>query len=79
MKSSWTSGLEKELAHDIKVNFVDSLVTRKRLTQLLELRAEESRRVCRSKVSYDSHNWAYLQADQNGYERALLEIIELVK
>jgi hypothetical protein len=27
---------------------------------------------------FDNPSWAYKQADKNGYERALLEIIELI-
>lgn len=33
----------------------------------------------RAKPDYQSSSWAYIQADQNGYERAMKEIIELIE
>lgn len=78
MKVSWTKGVGKELAIDITQNFKESLVMRKRLVALLEEKASLSTKASRSKDGYDSANWAYLQADARGYERALFEIISLI-
>lgn len=78
MKVSWTKGVDKELAIDIRQNFKESLVMRKRLTQLLEEKAEVSLAASRGKVTYDNPNWALLQADAVGYQRALQEIISLI-
>ncbi len=78
MKSSWTKLLDAEVARDIKSNFQASLLTRKRLARLLEEKVDESNRTARSKTSYDTPNWPLLQADQRGYERALLEVIDLI-
>ncbi len=78
MKVSWTKGVDKELAIDIRQNFKESLVMRKRLAQLLEEKAEVSLAASRSKVTYDNPNWALLQADAVGYQRALQEVISLI-
>lgn len=78
MKMTWTKGLEKELAKDVRVNFVEALVLRRRLVQILNDMAEDSQRLSRSKLGYETPNWALLQADSRGYERALHEIISLI-
>ena len=41
-------------------------------------KVESSNRAARLKDSYDSPNWAFLQADQRGYERAMYEVIALI-
>jgi predicted O-methyltransferase YrrM len=78
MKQSWTAGLDKELAVDVKQNFKESLVMRKRLQELLLDKASDSQKVGRSKNAYNNPNWAFVQADHRGYERALHEIIDLI-
>lgn len=78
LKVSWTSGLEKEQANEVKSNYKESLVMRRRLVKLLEDKADASTKNSRSKLLYDNPNWALLQADQRGYERAMSEIIELI-
>lgn len=78
MKRSWTQGVDKELAIDIRQNFKESLVLRRRLLELISDKATTSQRSLHSKTLYDNPNWAYLQADARGYERALHEIAELI-
>ena len=45
---------------------------------MLEDKCSASTKTSRSKDGYDSANWAYLQADARGYERALQEVISLI-
>lgn len=78
MKQSWTSGLNKELATDVRANYKESLVVRRRLVKMLNDKINASTKEGRSKLLYDNPNWALLQADQRGYERAFAEIIELI-
>lgn len=78
MKQSWTSGLNKELATDIRANFKESLVVRRRLVKMLRDKIDASSKEGRSKLLYNNPNWALLQADQRGYERAFAEIIDLI-
>jgi len=78
MKSSWLALLDAQVAKDVKSNFVASLLTRKRLAKLLTDKIDTSNKVARAKAAYDCPNWALLQADQRGYERALYEVIDLI-
>lgn len=78
MKSSWVKGLQKERERDVRANFLEALVLRKRLSEILNEKVQESQRVNRAKSTYENPNWAYIQADSCGYERALQEIIELL-
>lgn len=78
MKQSWTSGLNKELATDVRANYRESLVLRRRLVKMLTDKINASSKEGRSKLLYDNPNWALLQADQRGYERAFAEIIDLI-
>ena len=79
MKTSWTKGLDEVSSGDIRGAFKASLLLRKRLQLLLLDKIDASNKLCRAKLSYDNPNWALLQADQRGYERALHEIIDLLK
>lgn len=78
MKTSWVQGVGKELTVDITQNFKESLVMRRRLCQLIDKKLQDSWVGSASSTSYDNPNWAYLQADARGYERAMREIISLI-
>lgn len=78
MKNSWVKGLDVDEVSDIESNFKASAVIRRRLTDILKDKIEVSNKNARNKTSYDNPNWAYLQADNVGYERALYEIIDLL-
>lgn len=78
MRQSWTQGLEPERAKDVRANFKESLVMRRRLLELLDKKINASVRNGRSITSYDNPNWALLQADARGYERAIQEVLDLL-
>jgi predicted O-methyltransferase YrrM len=78
VRVSWTKGLEKELATQVRGNFAEALVMRRRLKQLLLDKVDLSQKISRGKDGYDNANWAFLQADSRGYERALHEVLELI-
>lgn len=42
MRQSWTQGLEPERAKDVRANFKESLVMRRRLLELLEKKIDAS-------------------------------------
>lgn len=79
MKTAWTKGLTVEQQEEIIANFKASAVIRDRLTVLLEEKASSSKTQSRSKDEYANPNWAYLQADARGYERALFEAMSLLE
>lgn len=78
MKVRWTTGLSKQDATEMRANFKEALVLRRRLIKLLKDDQDASTKLSRSKLLYDNPNWALLQADQRGYERAISEIISLI-
>ena len=78
MKISWTKGLNKDQKSEIERDFKASLLLRKRLALVCQSKIDESNSSSRSKSAYESPNWAYVQADARGYERALEDVISLI-
>lgn len=78
MKTVWTKGLNAEQTTELKKDFVGSVILRKRLQAILEDKVTLSREGSMTKEGYTNPNWAYLQADARGYERAMSEVISLI-
>lgn len=78
MKRSWTLGIEPEKAEEVVSDFKQSVGMRERLTTLIEKKIKTNYEGSISKEQYNISNWAYLQADACGYERALNEVISLI-
>lgn len=78
MKTVWTKGLKAEAASELRKDFSACSLTRSRLKQMLEGSIAQSRKNARKEGTYDSPNWALVQADAIGYERALSDIISLL-
>lgn len=78
MKSSWTKSLTEQEKDDIRASFKQGLVLRKRLAEIVTDKLDERERVSLSDEEYDCPNWAYKQAANQGYKKALLEIISLL-
>lgn len=78
MKLNWTKGLSGEAKRDIQLEYASSSNLRKRLEVLLREKQASSQKAIISKESYDSPNWAYKQADNVGYLRALEEVISIL-
>jgi hypothetical protein len=77
MKVSWLTGLSDEEALEIKEAFKGSHILRKRLTEMCFNKIGTS--LTTKKDQYESPNWAYMQADNLGYRRALNEIISVLE
>lgn len=79
MKTLWTKGLDEQTTKELKANFKESLITRRRISDILEGMIKSSRCVCVSKDTYyKTPNWPLMQADGVGYERALREVMSIV-
>lgn len=79
MKTAWFKGVsDKNLRTEIRQDYLKALPSRLRLKELLEDKIETARTMRRGSSTYDSPNWALLQADSMGYERALFEVISLI-
>jgi hypothetical protein len=78
MKNTWTSHTaDEQVKKDVKSSFLSSTVVRKRLKEICNDKIESSYPTDRQQ--YDNPNWAYMQADNAGYRRALKEIISLLE
>jgi len=71
----WTKHLRTEEARKNFENMLrGNVVVNERLIQILH----EKRGSNQAKLAdYESPSWAYLQADKNGYDRAIKDILEL--
>lgn len=78
MKTAITKGLSEQHAEEMRQCFWHSAVLREQLKKLMSEKIEANNRMVRSKEAYQIANWAYLQADAVGYERALTEVISLL-
>lgn len=79
MKTAWLKGSKDKEAKDIMRNeYNKSKLLRERLLSLLNDKIESEYKSTRSKDGYADANWAYRQADSQGYLRALHEIISLI-
>ena len=79
MKTSLTKGLDEQQAKEVTLTFNASAVLRERLISLLSEKSIAADKESMSKDGYDCPNWAYKQADMQGYKRALSEISSLLK
>lgn len=78
MKTTWLKGLDAQQKIECEAEFNASGRIRERLKTLLEAKADEARAKVRSGNAYDNPNWALVQADAIGYEKALFEVISLI-
>lgn len=79
MKTAWTSGLNKEKADEIRNDFQAAGVLRERLTTIVQKKIDSTNKDRVLKDSYETPSWPYLQADSNGYIRALEEIRSILE
>lgn len=78
MKQNWVKGLTPKQKEEVEADFKAGVYLRKRLTELLNEKVETNRTSVRVKDAYSNPNWAFLQADAVGYERALYEVMSLI-
>lgn len=78
MKTVLLKNLTDQQKDEMRQTFAHAAFLRSQLTTLLKEKINASNKIVRSKDSYSIANWAYLQADAVGYERALTEVISLL-
>lgn len=79
MKTLWLSDVEEGLKDEVKKSFNSSKIMRNRLVAMLEGKIKSTHTKMRSDKGYNVAHWPLLQADSIGYERALVEVINLLK
>jgi len=75
MKEIWFSGAKKEDRDKVKQDIALAHNAFKRLSEILEKKYV----VNTSSTEYDKASWPFYQADNNGYNRALTEVLNLIK
>ena len=78
MKTIWTKGLDKDASSEMKLHYNGGVQLRKRLSVLLAEKVQSKRKEMLKDTHYENSNWAYLQSDAVGYQRALEEIADLL-
>jgi len=79
MKTSLTKGLDKDASKEIENAFGASALLRKRYSEVLKDKIEVSAKEDCAKDAYNCPNWAYKQADSQGYRRAIREVLSLLE
>lgn len=79
MKTSWTTGLDKDEKKEVELSYKAAGVLRERLAVLANDKINTADKKSYSEEGYECPNWAYKQADLAGYKRAMKEIISLIK
>jgi len=79
MKTAWNKGCKNEGEKADRLSlFNQSAQLRKVMVTLLHAKIDDADKAGRSKEGYDCPNWAYKQADTQGYKRAMSEILSLI-
>lgn len=78
MKTSLTKGMPADEAQEFVGLFIEARLVRKRLIQMLEEKRKSIQSERLSKEDYSNGSWAFKQADLNGYERGISELISLL-
>lgn len=79
MKTIWKAGLSVEQKRLMEGEFASSALLRDRLSQIINKKIDEGRASARSASTYENPNWGFVQADHIGFERAMYEILSLLK
>lgn len=68
---------------ELREEFIKRLLSNKdlfqRLFEMIEVKNKDNAKKRRANNSYEKPAWSESQADANGYERALTEVLELLK
>ncbi len=78
--NTWTSDLEDPTQkHEFSSRLKENRDLFKRLSAILEKRIGEVSRKRIATAAFEKPAWSEYQADTNGYERALTEVLSLIK
>jgi hypothetical protein len=75
MKTIWFMDLPKDQQEDFKKQVSSSKDVLEKLESILKTKIKE----ITLSEDYDNPSWAYKQADRNGYNRALTEVLNILK
>ena len=75
MKTIWFMDLPKDQQEDFKKQVSSSKDVLEKLENILKTKIKE----ITLSEDYDNPSWGYKQADRNGYNRALTEVLNILK
>ena len=76
---TWTANLSPEEEKEFAIKLREASDVFERLSSILDQRVKSLVSKQISSNTYDSPSWAYIQADAIGYQRAIQEVLELIK
>jgi len=79
MKTTWTKGLNEQQKEEITSSFRSAGRLRERMREIVVEKLRENSKTRVSKSSFENPSWPYFQAESNGYERAMDEILSLLE
>lgn len=79
MKTSLLKGLDERQKEEVQNSFKAGSKYISQLAKIIEEKINSSWSSSRSNSEYSNPNWAYMQADSAGYERALKEVLSLLE
>jgi hypothetical protein len=79
LKTSLLKGLDEKDKKEMKGLFIEALRLRQLFIKRLEEKKAEVQTERLSKTDYDNPSWAFKQAELNGYERSMNELISLLQ
>lgn len=79
MKEVITKGLDTDAAKEMELAFRSALHLRKRLIDILEDKQKKKINASLNDKTYDKQNWAYKQADRQGYATAIKDVLALLE
>ena len=78
--NKWTSNItEKQLKEEFNKRLLESKDLFQRLAELVEVKVRSNAKKRIADSSYEKPAWSESQADANGYERALTDVLEYLK
>jgi len=76
---TWTTGLSPDEKKELSLQLEQAEEAFLKLASILDQKIEGSVKRQRSRAGYESPNWMFEQADAIGYQRALSDVLTLIK
>jgi hypothetical protein len=79
ISNTWKAGLPPNEVEELEMKLKGAEVIFKRLTYLFDQKKKDAVRTQLLQANYESPSWAHKQADSIGYQRAITELLSLIK
>lgn len=79
LKTKWYNGLEEGEIEEFEKRVLENEDLLNQLAKIIEQKVEANNKIRRDRGAYDKPAYSEFQADCNGYERALEEVLLYLK